>query len=506
MVPDSGKVYLVGAGPGDIGLLTLRGKACLERADVILYDGLANAQILSFGSQADQICVGKHGKSPIWPQSAINDKLVELASAGKQVVRLKGGDPAVFARTAEELQVLSQAQIPFEVVPGITAALAAASYVGIPVTHRDHASAVALVTGRQQDGAKPQDLDWSALAQFPGTLVFYMGVTTAQQWTGSLISAGKPADTPAAIVRRCTWGDQQVIRCKLSEVAGHLTPASKLRPPVIVIVGPVAELGENWGWFAERPLCGCGVLVTRASHQSKRLVSLLRELGASVYHQPLQEVRPVADFGQLDSAIDAAQEGRCQGITFSSSNGVAGWFRRLQHRGLDARAMHGLRIGAVGKATAQSLQEFGLRADVMPESDYSARGLLSELAGSVQGQHWLVTRTHASPDTLKVGIESQGGSVCEVTTYDIAPVETLSAAVQQALEAGQIAYVTVTSSAIARAAHRLLADHVHSVRPLSLSPAVSQQLAELSWPAAATSEKNTLEALCDSLLAHEAQG
>ncbi len=258
-----GKVYLVGAGPGDPGLITVRGLECLRSADYVLYDGLINSSLLDWAEKAICISVGKHGGDPIWSQSEINAKLVELAQKGATVVRLKGGDPAVFARTAEELAVLSASGIPFEVVPGITAALAAASYVGIPITHRDYASAVALVTGQQQPDAA-SDIDWGALAKFPGTIVFYMGVTTVAQWSAKLIAAGKAPDTPTAIVRRCSWGDQTVVRCRLDEVTPALTPASKMRPPVIVIVGAVASLGESFDWFSSRPLAGCGVLITRA--------------------------------------------------------------------------------------------------------------------------------------------------------------------------------------------------------------------------------------------------
>ena len=244
-----GKVFLVGAGPGDPGLITVRGMQCLGLADVVLFDGLANPQLLELAPQAEHISVGKHGCSPIWQQDAIHTKLIELAKAGRTVVRLKGGDPAVFARTAEELDALESAQIPFEVVPGITAALAAASYVGIPITHREHASAVAFITGQQQTRDTPQQIDWESLARFPGTIVFYMGVTTVGKWTSNLQKAGKSPDTPVAIVRRCTWNDQRVVRCSLAEVVEMLTPATKMRPPVIVIIGEVAALGEQLDWF-----------------------------------------------------------------------------------------------------------------------------------------------------------------------------------------------------------------------------------------------------------------
>ncbi|MEZ6091728.1 MAG: uroporphyrinogen-III C-methyltransferase, partial [Pirellulaceae bacterium] len=214
----SGHVFLIGAGPGDPGLITVRGVQCLAQADVVLYDGLINPAILQHASHAELICVGKHGQQRIWTQAEIESEMLRWASQGKFVARLKGGDPAVFARAAEETEALTNANVSFEIVPGITAALAAGSYAGIPITHRRHASAVALVTGHQRD-EDANLLDWDALARFPGTLVIYMGVTTVREWTSALIQGGKSIDTPAAIVRRCSWSDQQVVRCTLGEVA-----------------------------------------------------------------------------------------------------------------------------------------------------------------------------------------------------------------------------------------------------------------------------------------------
>lgn len=251
-----GFVALVGAGPGHPELLTLRGCNWLSRCDVVLYDGLSNTDMLVHSPQAECICVGKHGQSRIWKQTEIIDEILRHALLGKTVVRLKGGDPAVFARTSEEVDALVAAAIPFEVVPGITAALAAGSYAGIPITHRGIASAVALVTGHEEPGKPESAIDWSALAVFPGTLVIYMGVTTAEAWTTALIEAGKDPATPCAIVRRCSMNDQQQIHCRLDDVAGHLTPASRFRPPVITIVGEVTRLAETMDWFSKRPLHG----------------------------------------------------------------------------------------------------------------------------------------------------------------------------------------------------------------------------------------------------------
>lgn len=482
--PRSGRVYLVGAGPGDPGLLTLRGRECLQMADVVLYDALANDQLLEHAPQAECVSVGKHGKLPIWTQQAINERLVKLAQQGKTVVRLKGGDPAVFARTAEELEVLEAARIPFEVVPGITAALAAASFVGIPITHRHHASAVAFITGQQQAGGVPQQMDWDALARFPGTIVFYMGVTTVGRWTEQLMAAGKSAETPAAIVRRCTWSDQSVVRCQLGDLVQHLTPASKMRPPVIVIVGSVANLGQDWDWFSQRPLHGCGVMVTRPVGQSDNLLKALRALGASVYCQPLLEIGPADELEALREACTGIASGKFQGITFSSSNGVSGLFAAMDAEQLDSRCLKGVRLAAVGPATAEQLRCYGLRADVVPLQDYSARGLLAELRQTVAGQRWLVTQTNRSREVLPEGLRAAGATVDCVQSYRTDSVEQLSPAVLSALEAGRIHMVTITSSAVADAANALLGTWTTRLSAISLSEGVTQRLERLQWPAA----------------------
>lgn len=501
----NGTVYLVGAGPGDPGLITVRGRECLETADYVLYDCLTNASLLDYATNAKCESVGKHGSTelspaePIWTQQQINARIVELAKAGHSVVRLKGGDPAVFARTAEELEVLIAEKIPFEVVPGITAALAAASYVGIPITHRRFASAVALITGQQQTEEAPQPIDWDALARFPGTIVFYMGVTTVAQWSRELLMAGKPAGTPAAIVRRCTWSDQSVIRCRLDEVAKAMTPASKMRPPVIVIIGDVAALGEDCDWFSSRPLAGCGVLVTRAAEQSNELVTQLRFMGAETYLQPVLEVKPPADRESLGRAIRLLANGEFQGVTFSSVNGVDGLLGNLDEYGSDARAFYRATIAVVGKHTAERLRRYGLRADVCP-NQFSAAGLLSVLPNRLDNQNWLVTATNRSSDELPSGLIARGAAVTKVIVYETAAVTKLKPGIESALRGGRIQWVTVTSAAVAEIAADLLEPFRQQLKPISLSDGVSAQLAKLNWPAYAQASVHSSEHLLQALV------
>lgn len=493
-----GKASLVGAGPGDPGLITVRGAQLLGQADAVLYDALANRQLLHLAPQAEWISVGKHGTGRLWTQAEINQKLVDLAKSGKHVVRLKGGDPAVFARTSEELQVISENGIPFEVVPGITAALAAASYVGIPITHRDHASAVAFITGQQQEG-QPQPIDWQSLAKFPGTLVFYMGVTSASQWTEQLLKAGMPDGTPAAIVRRCSWSDQTVIRCPLRDVAAQLTPASKLRPPVIVIIGAVAKLGENFDWFSTKPLRGVGVLVTRPKGQAAGLVAQLTELGAEVYWHAAVEIHPPSSLAALDAAIEQLAGGEFAGITFSSVNGVKGLFDRVRQLGFDHRIFSRCKFAVVGGKTREALDAHGFLADYVPRN-FSAAGLLETLGNSVSHQRWLCVMADQSLPTLVDGLRSAGADVYSAIAYVSQPSDRLDEAVQDALSKGRIQWVTVTSPVIARTIFSLCQDFLSLLKPLSLSSAISRELDELGWPAAAEAAEATDEALVAALL------
>lgn len=503
-----GKVTLVGAGPGDPKLITVRGRECLESADVVLYDGLANPQLLRLAPTAELICVGKHGQTPIWKQADINAKLLDLAHEGRKVVRLKGGDPAVFARTAEELEVLAAANIPFEVVPGITAALAAASYIGIPITHRQHASAVAFVTGQQQSSNPPQHIDWDALARFPGTLVLYMAVTTVDDWTGKLLAAGKPTSTPTAIVRRCTWSDQSVVRCSLGEVAEQLQSSKRVRPPVIVIVGEVAALGEGFDWFSARPLHGCGVLVTRTEGQGSELVDKLLELGADVYQQAMIEVKPPSDFSSLDAAIAKIKTGNIRGLTFSSSNAVDVFFQRLVYSGGDARDLAGVRLATVGPATALRLKNYGVKADLVPgaECEFSAAGLLVSLSNGpstealLTGQTWIVTTSNRSRDTLAGGLRERGAKVHEARCYETHRIADISPDIRAALQSSQIQFVTITSSQIAEASFHLLGEFRSQLQPLSLSQHISDDLTQLGWSAVAQAKQHTIQSLVESLV------
>lgn len=491
-----GRVYLIGAGPGDPGLLTLRGAELLGRCDVVLYDGLTNPELLQHAPTALRICVGKHGQSRIWRQSEILDELLEHARGGKTVARLKGGDPAVFARTAEEIEALRQADIPFEVVPGITAALAAGSYAGIPITDRRLASAVALVTGHEEPEKSESALDWSALARFPGTLVIYMGVTTASAWTAALLAAGKPPETSAAIIRRCSFFDQQTIHCRLDQVADRLTPASKLRPPVIVIIGPVTQLAETMDWVRRRPLFGQTVLVSRPADQADALAAPLRERGAEVLLQPAIEIGPPPDAAAVDRAIDAA--GDCDVVVFCSRNGVQHFLDRLLQRRKDVRSLAGVQIAAVGSKTAAALAEYHLRADLIP-NDFRAESLAQLLAPQATGKRIMIVRASRGRDLLSDQLSAAGADVTQVVAYSHLDVQQADPQIVRLAQQGKIDWVTVTSSASAESLARMFGDALKRSKIASLSPVTSKTLVDLGFEVAVEADPYTIESLVESL-------
>lgn len=477
-----GKIYLVGAGPGDPGMLTLRGAECLGRADVVLYDYLVNPQVLAHArSGAEQICLGRHGHTRIWTQEEINQALVEMATAGKTVVRLKGGDPAVFARGAEEAEVLAAHQIPFEVVPGITVALAAGSCAGIPATHHQLASAVALVTGQERGGKESSNLDFQALAKFPGTLVVYMGVTTAERWTADLIAAGKSADTPAAIVRRCSWPDQRTVQTTLGQVADQMKTAG-IRPPTIVIIGEVVRLAPTLSWFAQRPLFGSSVLITRPADQMLPLQGMLVELGAEVLQQPAIEISAPADWQPVDERL--ARLAEFDWLVFSSSNGVRWLLDRLPATGRDLRALGGVRIAAIGPGTAEELARYRLQADLVPDV-YRAESLAAALAENAAGKRFLLARASRGREVLSEELTAAGAEVEQVVVYASRDVTTPDADLLARLRAGEIDWITVTSSAIARSLAAMYGADLHHARLVSISPITSGTLRELGYEPAA---------------------
>ena len=484
-----GKAILVGAGPGDPGLITLRGAQALAEADVVLYDYLASAHLLSGTKPGVELhCLGRHGQGRLWKQQDICDRMVAEARLGKTVVRLKGGDPAVFGRLADELTALDKAGISYEVVPGISAATAAGSYAGIPLTQRDVASSVTFVTGQETpDKSDASGLDYRALAGTPGTLVFYMGVTTAPTWSQALLDHGKSPATPLAIIRRCSLPDQQVFIGTLQDAADMFT-ANSIRPPAIAIVGEVAHQKHTHDWFTARPLYGQTVLITRPRHQAADMIQQFARLGAEVMCQAAIEIGPPADWQPVDDTI--ARLDSFDWIVFSSRNGVQSFLGRLADNGLDVRALAGVQIAAIGPATVDALREFSLHADACPDT-YRAEALAERLAPQAAGRRLLLVRASRGRETLAEMLTAAGGQVEQVVAYSSCDVTSLGADVAEAVANRSIGWITVTSSAIARSLVNLLGDDLAGVKLAAISPLTAEVLAELGFPPAVVAQQYT---------------
>lgn len=500
----AGKVYLVGAGPGDPELITWRGLKCLSQADLVLYDYLINPRILESCPDSEQICLGRHGRDRIWTQAEINERLAAEARAGKTVVRLKGGDPAIFARVAEETEALAAAGVAFEVIPGITAALAVSSYAGIPLTHRDLSSAVALITGQQKelgDEAPATPLDYRALAAFPGTLVFYMGVTTANVWSRELIAGGKSPETPAAIVRRCSWPDQTSTRCRLDEVA-EVIQSQHVRPPVLVIVGEVVALATEQNWFIGRPLFGQRVLITRPNDHSP-LRGTLEQWGAEVLVQPAIEISPPEDWRPVDEALGRLSQ--FDWLVFSSANGVRSLLDRLLAIGGDMRRLGCVKLAAIGSGTAAELEQYRLKADLVPD-EYRAESLAEALKGQGGGRRFLLVRASRGREVLAETLRGAGGVVEQVVAYRSSDVTTPHPEILEGLRAGRMDWITVTSSAIARSLAAMFGEDLRRAKLVSISPITSATLRDVGFEPAAEARQYTMRGVAQALLASAGQG
>ncbi len=497
------RVFLVGAGPGHPGLLTLRAVECLRRADLVLYDRLVPLALLDHApATAERVCVADLAGHHPERVGLIHQAMIAAAAAGRQVVRLKGGDPCLFGRGGEEAEALRQAGVPFEIVPGVTAALGAAAYAGIPLTDRRRASAVAFVTGHECPGKEGSALDWPALARFPGTLVFYMGVSHLDEVVGALIAGGKPADTPAAVVRRATLGCQRTVTAPLGGLA-TAARAAGIEAPALAIVGSVVGLRESAEWFERLPLFGRGVLVTRPRHQAADFMSRLRELGAVPYLLPAVEVRDPADWAPVDAAL--AEMGRYQWLVFTSGNGVHALIRRLLATGRDLRALGSIRLAVIGPSTAAALRAHLLVPDFMPAS-YDSEALAAGLRERAAGQRVLLARADRGRDVLRQQLAAVA-TVDQVAVYS--QVDTLEAdpAVLGALSRGEMHYVTLTSSNIARSLARLVDEPARArirsgaVKLVTISAVTSRDVRALGWPVAAEAKEATAEGVVTALVA-----
>ena len=478
----TGIVHLVGAGPGDPGLLTVRAVELIGQADVVLYDRLIPPEALGHArADAELVYVGKEGEGPQVPQADTHSLLLEHARAGRRVVRLKGGDPFVFGRGGEEALVLRREGVPFEVVPGVTAGVAAPAYAGIPVTHRDVASAVAFVTGHEDPSKPDTTIDWPALAGFPGTLVFYMGVRTLPRIAERLVACGRPETEPVAVVERGTLPGQRTLLATLADVADRAAQ-QRIRPPAITLVGPVALLREQLAWFEARPLHGRTVAVTRARAQASTLAARLRTLGAAVVEAPAIRVAP------LDTALPPLRIYDLVCVT--SPNGADLLLDRVR----DARDLAGITVAAIGPGTARALRQRGIEPDVVPERAV-AEGLVEALR-DVPVERALIARAAEGRDVLAEALRARGAEVDVAALYETVAEPLADGAREAAAAADYVLFASASSVRFFAQAGGAL----QGPRLVSIGPATSDELRAHGAEPDVEAEPHTPEGLVDALL------
>ncbi len=496
----AGVVYLVGAGPGDPGLMTARALELIGSADAIFYDRLIPPGALDGAREdAELVYVGKAPGRPSMSQEEIGARLVEAGQGGKSVVRLKGGDPFVFGRGGEEGEALRAAGIEFEVVPGVTAGVAATAYAGIPVTHRDDASAVAFVTGHEDPGKDESAIDWEALARFPGTLVFYMGVKRLAANAAALIGAGRDAEEPAAAVERGTMAGQRTVVATLGTLA-EAVEREGVSAPALIVVGSVIRRREALAWLERRPLHGRRVVVTRARAQASGLATTLRGLGAEVVELPAIRIEPRIESEEVRSAVASIRDYAL--VCLTSPNGVRLLFEALRAAGLDGRALAGATVAAIGPGTARALAANGIVADVVPEK-FVAEALVQALAEvDVSGRKALVARAAEARDVLPDALRERGAEVDVVALYETVREQPSAEAIEAAQNAD---YVTFTSSSTVRNLTEALGDRFpRNARVVSIGPVTSEAARAVGLEVHTEATRHNVDGLIAALLADAA--
>lgn len=478
-----GKVYLVGAGPGDPGLITLKGIECLKQADLILYDGLVNPLILQHvSSEAERTCrvaVGCNQRR-ILQQDEINQRLISAAREGKTVVRLKGGDPFIFGRGSEEAVALRKADIDFEVIPGITAATAAAGYAGISITHRAHASAVALITGHEDPDKSDSALDYDVLAKFPGTLVFYMGLHKIEHIVKSLIKSGKSGETSSAVISRGTTPFQKTVSSRLADLPKSVQKAGLVAPSLIVI-GECVSLRDQISWFEQKPLFGLRIGITRPWEQSETEIKQAIKLGAQPVLLPTIEISPPTNWKPVDDAISRLEE--YHWLVFTSANGVQYFLNRVWELGFDARKLSHLKIATIGPSTANALNAFQLRSDLVPPR-YRAEELATALKPLVGQKKVLWAGANRGREILQADLATVSAKVDKIVVYENHDVKEWDPENKNLLESGEIDWIGLSSPSIARHFSRLLTEKARKqigtrTKLASISPVTTQAATEV---------------------------
>lgn len=508
-VQTKGHVYLVGAGPGDAKLLTLRGKECLEFADVVLYDHLANPELLKYlPTHAERIYVGRKGRGSYREQKEINTLLVSKSQQGKCVVRLKGGDPFMFGRGGEEAEALAEAGILFSVIPGVTAAVAVPAYAGIPVTHRTLASTVAFVTGHEDPTKPSSTMEWPRLASAEGTLVFLMGTKNLPQIVDRLIQEGKPLSTPVAAIRWGTYARQRTVVGTLADIVEKVTEAA-FSPPTVIVVGEVVRLRDRLNWYETRPLFGKGVLVTRPRAQAPALSNLLAEQGAEPIECPTIEIRPPESWAQVDEAIRDLST--YDWVIFTSVNGVQAFMGRLWFHQKDARSLANARVCCIGPRTKEEAARWGLVADLVPK-EFQAEGILESLGAlGMKGQRILIPRAKVAREILPEQLAEMGAYVRVVHGYQSVPPESEHEPIWDRFRNQDIQYLTFTSSSTVKNFCQLFVDRqeMHNLIQHSIvaciGPITAQTVQDEGLSVDIVAAENTVPALVDAIVAHANQ-
>ncbi|HEY3915121.1 MAG TPA: uroporphyrinogen-III C-methyltransferase [Verrucomicrobiae bacterium] len=500
-----GIVYLVGAGPGDAGLITVRGAELLGQAEVVVYDALVNPDLLRLAQAGEEfIFAGKRAGDHAIQQDQLNQVLVEKARAGKRVVRLKGGDPYIFGRGGEEAGELAAAGVAFEVVPGISSSIAGPNYAGIPLTHRDHSSAFMVITGHENPDKEEAQVDWQSIAKAPGTKVILMGVARIKEIAEKLLGAGMSGDTAAAMIRWATTGRQQTITGTLSTIA-EVAEKADFKPPGLAVIGDVVRLRENLNWFEERALFGRRIVVTRTREQASQLSRRLLDLGADVLEIPT--IRIVPPSGKHEIADMLLELNSYDWIVFTSPNGVSAFFEFFFKVFDDLRDIGGVRIAAVGPATAAKLKELHLKVDVTPD-EYVASKITKAMAadGSIENLNVLLLRAEEANQELPKELEAAGAIVDDIAVYKTVPeTEDRNQAAARLLEEGADWITFASSSAVESFNKRFglkeLLTRYPQLKLASIGPETSKAIVALGLKPHIEAKEHTIEGLVKALVA-----
>lgn len=504
---NKGIVILVGAGPGDPGLLTLKGKEWVERADVVVYDHLANDRIIGFARpDAEIIYAGKKSGYYTLSQEEINRLLVDKARAGKIVIRLKGGDPFIFGRGGEEAKALKDAGIAFRIVPGISSPIGVSSYAGIPLTHREHSSSVSIITGSNEKGQDDVRIDWENIATRTGTLVFLMGARKLSRIVEKLLEFGKDPDTPVAVIQ---WGTtpRQKTRTGTLKTVLNIAKNEKIMPPALTIIGSVVNLKETVDWYESLPLFGKTVVVTRPLEQADSFTHLLRERGAEAFSFPVIQTVPPDDWTLLDQAMEQLAD--YYGVIFTSVNGVKFFMDRLNQKEKDIRELKGVRLYAIGPKTAQAVKDLGIRVDAIPE-EFVAESLIEKLGEEqIKGKRFLLPRAAVARETLPKHLRSMGAYVDVAPAYQTLPPATDTKTLAQKLKNGEIDVISFTASSTVRNFMDLLGEdlkpHLNKTTIACIGPITANTAKDLGLKVDIVPAQYTVEGLVEALEQHFAQ-